>query len=68
MPVTRAAAPRRSRALGGVFPLRGHVDGGSVDAHQILKGFIDRTDRVPQLIESFVLETAWFSELRIKCV
>jgi hypothetical protein len=28
--------------------------GSSVDAHHILKGFIDRTDRVLQLLEGFV--------------
>lgn len=33
--------------------------GASVDAHQILKGFIDWTDRVLQLIKGFVPETAW---------
>src|SRR5713226_1543219 len=32
------------------------------DAHEILKGFIDRTDRVLQLIEGFVPEAAWLSD------
>src|ERR1700733_14034212 len=33
------------------------------DAHEILKGFIDRTDRVLQLVEGFVPEAAWLSDL-----
>jgi type IV secretion system protein TrbE len=32
------------------------------DAHEILKGFIDRTDRVLQLVEGFVPEAAWLSD------
>src|SRR5215467_11878300 len=38
------------------------VVSGGVDAHQILKGFVDRTDRVLQLIEGFVPEAAWLSD------
>jgi hypothetical protein len=38
--------------------------GASVDAHQILKGFIDRTDRVLQLIK-VVPETAWLCDAGI---
>jgi type IV secretion system protein TrbE len=44
------------------FLYEGRVDGGSVDAHQTLKGFADRTDRVLQLIEGFVPEAAWLSD------
>src|SRR5260370_33265583 len=40
----------------------GVISGGSVDANQILKGFIDRIDRVLQLIEGFVPEAAWLSD------
>jgi type IV secretion system protein VirB4 len=32
------------------------------DAHEILKGFIDRTDRVLQLVEGFVPEAAWLTD------
>lgn len=32
------------------------------DAHELLKGFIDRTDRVLQLVEGFVPEAAWLSD------
>ena len=44
------------------FLYEGVVSGGSVDAHQTLKGFVDRTDRVLQLIEGFVPEAAWLSD------
>jgi type IV secretion system protein TrbE len=33
-----------------------------VDPHQILSDFIERTDRVLQLIEGFVPEAAWLSD------
>jgi type IV secretion/conjugal transfer VirB4 family ATPase len=33
-----------------------------VDAHELLNGFIDRTDRVLQLVEGFVPESAWLSD------
>ena len=34
----------------------------AVDAHELLNGFIDRTDRVLQLVEGFVPESAWLSD------
>jgi type IV secretion system protein TrbE len=37
----------------------GRPDGASVDPNQILAHFIDRTDRVLQLVEGFVPEAAW---------
>jgi type IV secretion system protein VirB4 len=36
----------------------GKADRG-VDPHEILRGFVDRTDRVLQLIEAFMPECAW---------
>ena len=33
-----------------------------VDARELLNGFIDRTDRVLQLVEGFVPEAAWLSD------
>jgi len=33
-----------------------------VDAHEILRGFIDRTDRVLQLVEGFMPECAWLDD------
>ena len=34
----------------------------AVDAHELLNGFIDRIDRVLQLVEGFVPESAWLSD------
>ncbi|HLG47745.1 MAG TPA: conjugal transfer protein TrbE, partial [Reyranella sp.] len=39
----------------------GKADRG-VDPHQILRGFVDRTDRVLQLIEAFMPECAWLDD------
>ncbi|SMH43275.1 conjugal transfer protein TrbE [Azospirillum agricola] len=33
-----------------------------VDPHELLRGFIDRTDRILQLVEGFVLEVAWLDD------
>ena len=33
-----------------------------VDAHEVLRGFIDRTDRVLQLFEGFVPEVDWLDD------
>src|SRR6267154_1468136 len=54
--------PPEEAARAESFLYEGVVSGGSVDAHQILKGFVDRTDRVLQLIEGFVPEAAWLSD------
>jgi type IV secretory pathway VirB4 component len=54
--------PAEEAARAESFLYEGRVDGGSVDARQILKGFVDRTDRVLQLIEGFVPEAAWLSD------
>jgi type IV secretion system protein TrbE len=54
--------PAEEAARAESFLYEGVVSGGSVDAHQILKGFVDRTDRVLQLVEGFVPEAAWFSD------
>src|SRR3546814_19603835 len=37
-------------------------DQRGVDAHEILRGFIDRTDRILQLIDTFVPECAWLDD------
>ena len=39
----------------------GKADRG-VDPHEILSGFVDRTDRVLQLIEAFMPECAWLDD------
>src|SRR5882672_863653 len=54
--------PAEEVARAESFLYEGVDSGGSVDAHQILKGFIDRTDRVLQLIVGFVPEAAWLSD------
>jgi len=35
---------------------------GGIDPHQVLRGFIDRTDRVLQLVEGFVPEVEWLDD------
>ena len=42
--------------------LRGTSPRTAVDAHRLLNGFIDRTDRVLQLVEEFVPESASLSD------
>ncbi|MDT3687523.1 MAG: conjugal transfer protein TrbE [Pseudorhodoplanes sp.] len=39
----------------------GKADRG-VDPHEVLRGFVDRTDRVLQLIEAFMPECAWLDD------
>ena len=39
----------------------GKADRG-VDPHEILRGFVDRTDRILQLIEAFMPECAWLDD------
>lgn len=37
-------------------------DRAGVDAHEILRGFVDRTDRILQLIDAFMPECAWLDD------
>jgi type IV secretion system protein VirB4 len=53
--------PPEEAARAEAFLYEGRVDERGIDPHQILRGFIDRTDRVLQLIEGFVPEAAWLS-------
>jgi type IV secretion system protein VirB4 len=53
-------AEEAARAEAWLYEDRMHD--GSSDAKQIVKGFIDRTDRVLQLVEGFVPEAAWLSD------
>jgi len=55
-------APPEEAARAEAFLYEGRAEGTGVDARQILEGFIDRTDRVLQLIEGFVPEAAWLSD------
>src|SRR5713226_894931 len=54
-------AEEAARAEALLYEGRSRDEGA--DAHQILKGFMDRTDRVLQLIEGFVPEAAWLSDV-----
>ncbi|HEY7006640.1 MAG TPA: conjugal transfer protein TrbE, partial [Sphingomicrobium sp.] len=49
-----------SRAEAWLYEGRSRASG--IDAHELLNGFIDRTDRVLQLFEGFVPEAAWLSD------
>jgi type IV secretion system protein VirB4 len=37
-------------------------DRGGIDAFEILRGFVDRTDRILQLIDAFMPESAWLDD------
>jgi len=37
-------------------------DGSGVDVRQILRGFVDRTDRILQLVDAFMPECAWLGD------
>src|SRR5450631_3061267 len=54
--------PAEEAARAESWLYEGRAGGGSADAHEILKGFIDRTDRVLQLVEGFVPEAEWLSD------
>jgi type IV secretion system protein TrbE len=54
--------PPEEAARVEAFLYEGRADGPGIEPSQILKGFIDRTDRVLQLIEGFVPEAAWLSD------
>jgi len=49
-----------SRAEAWIYEGRSRT--GGVDAHELVSGFIDRTDRVLQLVEGFMPEAAWLSD------
>ncbi|MBO0751685.1 MAG: conjugal transfer protein TrbE, partial [Bradyrhizobiaceae bacterium] len=55
-------APPEEAARAEAFLYEGRVDGAGIDPNQVLKGFVDRTDRVLQLVEGFVPEAAWLSD------
>src|SRR6201997_2892994 len=56
LPPAEEAAPVPASLYGG------QAGGSDVEPIQVLKGFIDRTDRVLQLIEGFVPEAAWLDD------
>src|SRR6266852_3334631 len=54
--------PAEELARAEAWLYEGRVRDGGSDAREILKGFIDRTDRVLQLVEGFVPEAKWLSD------
>jgi type IV secretion system protein VirB4 len=54
--------PAEEAARAEAWLYEGGTRDGRVDAHEVLKGFIARTDRVLQLVEGFVPEAAWLSD------
>ena len=54
--------PAEEAARAEAWLYEGRSRDGGVDAHEVVKGFIDRTDRVLQLVEGFVPEAAWLSD------
>jgi type IV secretion system protein VirB4 len=54
--------PAEETAKAEAWLYEGRTSDGRVDAHELVKGFVDRTDRVLGLIEGFVPEAAWLSD------
>ena len=54
--------PPEEAAQVEAFLYEGRPDGSGIEPVQVLKGFIDRTDRVLALIEGFMPETAWLDD------
>lgn len=53
--------PAENAARAESWLYEGKAQGG-VDARAILRGFVDRTDRVLQLVEGFMPESAWLDD------
>ena len=54
--------PSEEAARAEAWLYEGQSRRGEVDVHALLDGFIDRTNRVLQLIEGFVPEATWLSD------
>ena len=54
--------PAEESARAEAFLYEGRSREGGANPHEVLKGFIDRTDRVLQLVERFVPEARWLSD------
>ena len=54
--------PAEEAARTEAWLYEGRVHESGIDAQETLKGFIDRTDRVLQLMEGFVPEAEWLSD------
>jgi type IV secretion system protein TrbE len=53
--------PPEEAARAEAWLYEGRSPHGSIEGHDVLRGFIDRTDRVLQLVEGFVPEALWLS-------
>jgi type IV secretion/conjugal transfer VirB4 family ATPase len=54
--------PAEEAARAEAWLYEGRAREGGTDANETLKGFIDRTDRVLQLVEGFVPEAEWLND------
>jgi type IV secretion system protein TrbE len=54
--------PAEEAARAEAWLYEGRSRDGGFDAHEVLKGFVDRTDGVLQLIEGFMPQAAWLSD------
>ncbi|MFO1100780.1 MAG: conjugal transfer protein TrbE [Xanthobacteraceae bacterium] len=54
--------PAEETARAEAWLYEGRTEGGGIDGHEVVKAFIDRTDRVFALIEGFVPEAVWLSD------
>jgi type IV secretion/conjugal transfer VirB4 family ATPase len=54
--------PAEEAARAEAFLYEGRSREGGANPHEVLKGFIGRTDRVLQLVEGFVPEAQWLSD------
>jgi type IV secretion system protein TrbE len=54
--------PQEEAAHAETWLYEGTARDGSMDAGEILRAFVDRTDRILQLIEGFVPEIQWLSD------
>src|SRR5829696_6687836 len=54
--------PAEDAARAERFLYEGRERGEAADAHEALRGFVDRTDRVLQLVEGFMPECRWLDD------
>jgi type IV secretion system protein TrbE len=54
--------PAEEAARAERFLYEGRERGQAADAHEALRGFVDRTDRVLQLVEGFMPECRWLDD------
>jgi len=54
--------PAQEAARAEAWLYEGRARDGAIDAGEVVKGFVDRTDRVLQLVEGFVPEAEWLSD------